>query len=174
MKRNKEFQLSTSLDPPSTQPPTSSDPPLVQPPTSLDLPPLQLSTSSDPPSVQLLTYLGPLSIQSPTSSDPLSMPTTPYVDPLSLHLDASLSTPLGPEFRTSVLPSPEPSIFVPMSMQIDTSTQLDLPPTILRGRQGLCQPKLLPPPPTLFLAPIPSQTDVLHVSHVVPVTVIDE
>ncbi|KAL6343519.1 hypothetical protein AAG906_024884 [Vitis piasezkii] len=139
MKRNKEFQPSTSLDPPSTQPPTSSDPPL-----------------------------------SPTSSDPLSVPTTPYVDPLSLHLDASLVTPLGPEFRTSVLSSPEPSIFVPMPMQIDTSTQLDLPPTILRGRRGLRRPKLLPPPPTLFLAPTPSQTDVLHVSHVVPVTIIDE
>ena len=87
--------------------------------------------------MQALTYSDPLSIQSPTSSDPLSVPTTPYVDPLSLHLDASLATPLGPEFRTSVLPSPEPSIFVPMPMQIDASTQLDSHLTILRGRRGL-------------------------------------
>ena len=55
------------------------------------------------------------------------MPTTPYVDHFSLHLDASLATPLGLDFRTSVLPSLKPSIFVHILMQIDTSTQLDLP-----------------------------------------------
>ena len=101
------------------------------------------------------------------------MPTTPYVDPLSLHLDASLATPLGPEFRTSILSSPEPSIFAPMPIQIDTSTQLDLPPAILRGKR-LRRPKLLPPPPPLFPAPTPSWTDVLHVLHAVPATVRNE
>ena len=101
------------------------------------------------------------------------MPITPYVDPLSLHLDASLATPLGPEFRTSILSSPEPSIFAPMPIQIDTSTQLDLPLAILRGKR-LRRPRLLPPPPPLFPAPTPSWTDILHVSHAVPTTIRNE
>ncbi|KAL6340122.1 hypothetical protein AAG906_038957 [Vitis piasezkii] len=54
---------------------------------------------------------------------------------------------------------------------IDTSTQVDLQLVILRGRRGLCRPRLLPPPPPLFPAPTPSQTDVLHVSHAVPASV---
>ena len=62
----------------------------------------------------------------------------------------------------------------PSSVQIDTSTQLDLPSIIPRGRRGLCRPRLLPPLPSLFPAPVPSQTDVLHVSHAVPVIVRDE
>ena len=98
------------------------------------------------------------------------MPTTPYVNPLSLHLDASLATPLGPKFRTSILSSPESFIFASMPIQIDTYTQLDLPPAILRGKR-LRRPRLLPPPPPLFPTPAPSQTDVLHVSHVVPAIV---
>ena len=56
-------------------------------------------------------------------------------------------------------------------MQIDTSTQLDLPLVIPRGRRGLRRPRLLPPPPPLFPALTPSQTDVLHVSHAVPAIV---
>ena len=59
----------------------------------------------------------------------------------------------------------------PPLVQIDTSTQLDLPPVIPRGRRGLRRPRLLPPPPPLFPALAPSQTDVLHVSHAVPATV---
>ena len=120
------------------------------------------------------TYLDPLLVQPPTSSNPLSMPTTPYVDPFSLHLDFSLTNPLGPEFRISVLLSPESSIFILMPMQIDIFTQLDLPPAIPRGMRGLRRPRLLPPPPPLFPAPTPSQTDVLHVSHVVPAIVREE
>ena len=103
-----------------------------------------------------------------------SVPSTPYVDHLSLHINASLTTPLGPKFRTLVLPSPKTSIFVSMSMQIDTSTQLDLPPTIPRGRRGPRRLRLLPPPPPLFLAPVPSQTSVLHVSHAVHAIVREE
>ena len=102
------------------------------------------------------------------------MPTTSYVDPLSLHLDVSLATPLGPKFRTSILPSPESFIFVTMPMQTNTSTQLDLPPTILRGRQDLRQPRLLLPPLPLFPTPTPSQTIVLHVSHAILATVREE
>ncbi|RVW67673.1 Serine/threonine-protein phosphatase 7 long form-like [Vitis vinifera] len=56
---------------------------------------------------------------------------------------------------------------------IDTYTQLDLPPAILRGKR-LRRPRLLPPPPPLFPAPTPSWTDVLHVSHAVPATVRNE
>ena len=59
-------------------------------------------------------------------------------------------------------------------MQTDTSTQLGLPPTIMRGRRGLRRLRLLPPPPPLFPAPTPSQTIVLHVSHAILATVREE
>ena len=164
-------QPPTSSDPPLVQSSTSLDPPLVQSPTSSDPPSVQPPTSSNPPLVQSSTYSDPLSVQLPTSSDPLSVFATPYVDPFSLHLNASLATPLGPEFSTSVLLSPKPSISITMPMQIDTSTLLDLLPAISRVREGLRRPRLLPPPPPLFPAPPPSQTDVLYVSHAVPTTV---
>ena len=61
-----------------------------------------------------------------------------------------------------------------MPMQTNTSTQLDLPPAISRDRQDLRQPRLLLPPPPLFPTPTPSQTNVLHVSHAVPITVREE
>ena len=167
-------QPPTSSDPPLVQSSTSLDPPLVQPPTSSDPPSVQPPTSSNPPLVQSSTYSDPLSVQLPTSSDPLSVFATPYVDPFSLHLNASLATPLGPEFSISVLLSPKPSISITMPMQINTSTLLDLPPAISRVRQGLRRPRLLPPPLPLFLAPTPSQTDILYVSHAVLTTVREE
>ena len=131
---------------------TISNPPSVQPFTSLD-----------PPSVQSLTFLDLSPLQPSTFSNPLLVSTIPYVDPLSLHLDAFLATPLGLEFRTSILLSPKSFIFVLIPMQTDTSTQLYLPPTILRGRSGLRRPRLLPPPPHLFPTLTLSQIDVLHV-----------
>ncbi|RVW32469.1 hypothetical protein CK203_081305 [Vitis vinifera] len=60
------------------------------------------------------------------------------------------------------------------SVHIDTSTQLDLLPTIPRSRRGLRRPRLLPPLPPLFPTPASSQTDVLHVSHAVPAIVREE
>ncbi|RVW57552.1 hypothetical protein CK203_093074 [Vitis vinifera] len=71
-------------------------------------------------------------------------------------------------------PLQPPTSSDPPSVQIDTSTQLDLPPSISRGRRGLRRPRLLPPPPPLFPAPAPSQIDVHHVSHAVPATVREE
>ncbi|RVW73640.1 hypothetical protein CK203_057059 [Vitis vinifera] len=71
-------------------------------------------------------------------------------------------------------PLQPPTSLNPPSVQIDTSIQLDLPQAILRSRRGLRRPRLLPPPPPLFPAPASSQTDVLHVSHVVPTIVRDE
>ncbi|RVW27527.1 hypothetical protein CK203_104683 [Vitis vinifera] len=47
-------------------------------------------------------------------------------------------------------------------------------PAISRVRQGLRRPRLLPPPLPLFLAPTPSQTDILYVSHAVLTTVREE
>ncbi|KAL6323591.1 hypothetical protein AAG906_039182 [Vitis piasezkii] len=103
-----------------------------------------------------LSYNPPISldlpsVQAPTSSDP------PSVQP-----PTSLA-----------LPPLQPSTFSnPPSMQIDTSAQLDLSPTIPRGKRGLRRLRLLPPPPPLF--PAPSQTDVLHLSHAVLATVREE
>ena len=59
-------------------------------------------------------------------------------------------------------------------MQTDTSTQLGLPLTILRGRRGLRRLRLLPPPPLLFPTPTPSQTIVLHVSLAILATIKEE
>ena len=58
-------------------------------------------------------------------------------------------------------------------MQIDTSIKLDLPPAIPRGRRGLHRLRLLPPL-LVFLAPTPSQTSVLHVSHAILTSVREE
>ncbi|RVW91315.1 Serine/threonine-protein phosphatase 7 long form-like [Vitis vinifera] len=95
----------------------------------------------------------------PTISQPLTSSDPPSVQP-STSLDLP---PLQPPISSD-----------PPLVQIDTSTQLDLPPAIPRGRRGLRRPRLLPPPPPLFPALAPSQTDVLHVSHAVPATVREE
>ncbi|RVW68145.1 hypothetical protein CK203_064038 [Vitis vinifera] len=151
--------VSTSLQPPTflssrlVQSPISSDVPSMQHPTYSDLPSVQPFTSLDPPSVQLLISLNLSLVQAPTSSDPPSVQ-----PPTSLHLP-----PLQP-----------PTSSNPPSVQINTSTQLDLLPAIPRGRRCLCRPRLLPPPPSLFPAPAPSQTYVLHGSHAVPATVREE
>ncbi|RVW29435.1 Serine/threonine-protein phosphatase 7 long form-like [Vitis vinifera] len=92
----------------------------------------------------------------PPSAQPLTSSDPPSVQP-----PTSLDLP----------PSQPPTSSDPPLVQIDTSTQLDLPPVIPRGRRGLRRPRLLPPPPPLFPALAPSQTDVLHVSHAVPATV---
>ena len=148
------------LEPPHTflfsrlvQSPISLDLPLVQHPTFSDLPSVQPSTSLNPPSVQPLISLDLSSIQAPTSSDPPSVQ-----PPTSLDLP-----PLQP-----------PSSSNPPLVEIDTSTQLDLLSAIPRSRQGLHQPRLLPPPPPLFLVLTLSQTNVLHVSHAVLATIRDE
>ncbi|KAL6337903.1 hypothetical protein AAG906_002369 [Vitis piasezkii] len=95
----------------------------------------------------------------------------PTINPTSYLFRPTISTTPDLFRPTSITTS---FLFYPPSMQIDTSTQLDLPPAISRGRRGLRRPKLLPPPPPLFLAPTPSQIDVHHVSHAVPVTVREE
>ena len=82
----------------SRKPISLSDLTSLQPPTSLD------SWLVQSP------YLFIPNLFSPTFSTyylfkPTFVPITPYVDPLSLHFDASLTTPLGSEFRTpSVIP----------------------------------------------------------------------
>ena len=134
----------------SCHPITSSVSASLQPPTFLSSRLVQSPISSDVPSVQHPTSSNPPSAQPLTSSDP------PSVQP-----PTSLDLP----------PSQPPTSSDPPLVQIDTSTQLDLPPVIPRGRRGLRRPRLLPPPPPLFPALAPSQTDVLHVSHAVPATV---
>ncbi|RVX12170.1 hypothetical protein CK203_010786 [Vitis vinifera] len=109
--------------------------------------------SLDVPSVQHLIFSNPPSAQLLTSSDP------PSVQPLT-----SLDLP----------PLQPPTSSDPPLVQIDTSTQLDLPPAIPRVRRGLRRPRLLPPPPPLFPALAPSQTDVLYVSHAVSATIREE
>ena len=159
------------LEPPHTflfsrlvQSPISSDLPLVQHPTFSDLPSMQPPTSLNPPSVQPSISLDLPSVQAPTSLDPPSTQPSTSSDPPSVQPPTSLDLP----------PLQPPTSSNPPLVEIDTSTQLDLLPTIPRGRQGLCQPRLLPPPPPLFSAPTPSQTYILHVSHVVPAIVRDE
>ncbi|RVW14979.1 hypothetical protein CK203_090426 [Vitis vinifera] len=67
------------------------------------------------------------SVQAPTSSNPpLAQPLT-FSDPPSVQSPVSLDLP----------PLQPPTSLDPPSMQIDTSTQLDLPPAIPRGRWGL-------------------------------------
>ncbi|RVW95311.1 hypothetical protein CK203_034139 [Vitis vinifera] len=73
-----------------------------------DLPSVQSPTSSDLPSVY--PYLFRLTINPPSVQSPVSLDLPPLQPPTSLD---------------------------PPSMQIDTSTQLDLPPAIPRGRWGL-------------------------------------
>ena len=159
------------LEPPHTflfsrlvQSPISLDLPLVQHPTFSDLPSVQPSTSLNPPSVQPSISLDLPSVQAPTSLDPPSTQPSTSSDPPSVQPPTSLDLP----------PLQPPSSSNPPLVEIDTSTQLDLLSAIPRGRQGLHQPRLLPPPPPLFPAPAPSQTDVLHVSHVVPAIVREE
>ncbi|RVW76044.1 Serine/threonine-protein phosphatase 7 long form-like [Vitis vinifera] len=125
-----------------------------------DVPLVQHLTYSNLPSVQPPTSLNPPSAQPPTSSDP---PSSTYFG----------SNQQPPTFLD--LPPLQPPTFSnPPSVQIDTSTQLDLPLAIPRGRRGLRRLRLLSPPPPLFPVPTPSQIDVLHVSHVVPATVREE
>ncbi|RVW98745.1 Serine/threonine-protein phosphatase 7 long form-like [Vitis vinifera] len=134
----------------SCHPITSSVSASLQPPTFLSSRLVQSPISSDVPSVQ-----------HPTSSDPPSAQPLTSSDPPSVQPPTSLDLP----------PSQPPTSSDPPLVQIDTSTQLDLPPVIPRGRRGLRRPRLLPPPPPLFPTLAPSQTDVLHVSHAVPATV---
>ena len=121
------------------------------------------------------TFLFSRLVQSPISSDlPLVQHPTfsdlPLMQPLT-----SLNPPsVQPPTSLDLPPLQPPSSSNPPLVEIDTSTQLDLLSAIPRGRQGLHQPRLLPPLPPLFPAPAPSQTDVLHVSHVVPTIVREE
>ncbi|RVW82280.1 hypothetical protein CK203_041685 [Vitis vinifera] len=126
------------------------DLPLVQPPTSLDPPSVQPSISLNLPSVQASISLDSPSAQPSTFSDPLSVQPPAFLNLPPLQLPTSSDSP---------------------SVEIDTSTQLDLLSAILRDRRGLRRPRLLPPPPPLFPAVAPSQTNVLHVSHAIPATV---
>ncbi|RVX18865.1 Serine/threonine-protein phosphatase 7 long form-like [Vitis vinifera] len=124
-------------------------------------PPLVRGRSTSRGRVQSPISLDVPSVQHPTSSDPPSAQPLTSSDPPSVQPPTSLDLP----------PSQPPTSSDPPLVQIDTSTQLDLPPVIPRGRRGLRRPRLLPPPPPLFPALAPSQTDVLHVSHAVPATV---
>ena len=88
------------------------------------------------------TFLFSRLVQSPISLDlPLVQHPT-FSDLPSVQPSTSLDLPLlqPPTSSNSLL------------LQIDTSTQLDLPPAIPKGRRGLHRPRLLPPPPPLFLA----------------------
>ena len=111
--------------------------------------------------------------------------TTPYFFRLTFISDPyffrpTISTTLTSSNPPSIQPSTSlnlPPLQPPISsdpplVQFDTSTQLDLSPTIPKGRWDLHRSRLLPPPPPLF--PTPSQTDVLHVSHAIPATVRNE
>ncbi|KAL6335837.1 hypothetical protein AAG906_040558 [Vitis piasezkii] len=142
----------------------SSYVPSMQHSTYSDLPSVQPFTSLNPPSVQLPISLDLSPIQAPTSSDPPSAQPLTSSDQPSVQPPTSLDLP----------PLQPPTSSDPPSVQIDTSTRLDLSPAIPRNRRGLHRPRLLPPPPPLFPASAPSQTDVLHVSHVVPATVRDK
>ena len=105
-----------------------------------------------------------ISVQTPTSSDPPSAHPLTFSDPPSVQPSTSLDIP----------PLQPPTSSDPPSVQIDTSTQLDLLLAIPRDRRGLRRLRLVPPPPPLFPALAPSQTDILHVSHAVPATVREE
>ncbi|RVW83779.1 hypothetical protein CK203_041798 [Vitis vinifera] len=142
----------------------SSHVPSVQHPTYSDLPLVQSFTSLDSPLVQLPISLYLSLVQAPTSSNPPSAQPLTFSDSPSVQPPTPLDLP----------PLQPPTSSDPPSVQINTSTQLDLPPAIPRSRRGLHRPGLLPPPPPLFPAPAPSQTNVLHVSHVVPATVREE
>ena len=111
--------------PPSVQPPIFSDQPSVQPPTFLD--PLLVSIFS----MQHLTFLYSPFVRPHTFSNPPSV--QPFI--FSLH-------PPSPTFSDSL--SVQPSTFsdpplesILVLIDIVISTQLDLPPIILRGRRGL-------------------------------------
>ncbi|RVW84296.1 Serine/threonine-protein phosphatase 7 long form-like [Vitis vinifera] len=112
------------------------------------------STVARPPLVRVQSPISSdvPSVQHPTSSDPPSAQPLTSSDPPSVQPPTSLDLP----------PSQPPTSSDPPLVQIDTSTQLDLPPVIPRGRRGLRRPRLLPPPPPLFPALAPSQTNVLH------------